>query len=395
MSTRSTAEAPNPDTTGAGVAERIAQRTLAPRGAEYADEVRRLLDAGLEVMRQGGTDRRPRVADIVAEAGLSNDAFYRHFPSKDALVTAILEDGAERLCSYLAHQMTKSPDPRDQIGRWVDGVLAQADASIAATTLAVLWNGGSVGGGVAAGRHFAASPLADLLHPPFVALGSADPALTASLAAHATLGKLSDHLWAGTQPTSDELAAITAFCIGAAGAGFRGVAAVPIVLVGLMGAGKSTVGRRLAEATGRVLVDVDVAITARTGRTVRELWEEGGEAAYRSLESAEVLDALGRDDVVVAAPGGVILDPVVRDALRVAHVVWLRADPDVLGGRVGADDHRPLLGSDPAADLAAMAQARSALYASVADLTVDTADLGPDAAAEAILASLPTDPSSG
>jgi len=116
VSTRSTAEAPNPDTTGAGVAERIAQRTLAPRGAEYADEVRRLLDAGLEVMRQGGTDRRPRVADIVAEAGLSNDAFYRHFPSKDALVTAILEDGAERLCSYLAHQMTKSPDPRDRSG---------------------------------------------------------------------------------------------------------------------------------------------------------------------------------------------------------------------------------------------------------------------------------------
>lgn len=201
-----------------GVADRIAQRTLAERGAGYADEVRRLLDAGLAVMRRGGTDRRPRVADIVAEAGLSNDAFYRHFPSKDALVTAILEDGAERLCSYLSHQMAKAATPQDQVRRWVDGVLAQADASIAATTLAVLWNGGSVGGGVGAGRHFAASPLATLLHAPFVALGSDDPALHASLAAHATLGTLSDHLWAGTQPTDDELDAITAFCVGAAGA---------------------------------------------------------------------------------------------------------------------------------------------------------------------------------
>lgn len=201
-----------------GVAERIAQQTLAPRGAEYADEVRRLLDAGLAVMRRGGTDRRPRVADIVAEAGLSNDAFYRHFPSKDALVTAILEDGAERLSSYLSHQMAKAATPQDQVRRWVDGVLAQADASIAATTLAVLWNGGSVGGGVGAGRHFAAAPLALLLHAPFAALGSTDPALHAALATHATLGILSDHLWAGTQPTGDELDAMTAFCLRAAGA---------------------------------------------------------------------------------------------------------------------------------------------------------------------------------
>lgn len=165
----------------------------------------------------------------------------------------------------------------------------------------------------------------------------------------------------------------------------------PLVLVGLMGAGKSTVGSRLAEATGRELVDVDVAITARTGKTVRELWEEGGEAAYRGLESAEVLDALRRVAVVVAAPGGVILDPVVREALDAAHVVWLRADPTVLGARVHAGDHRPLIGADPTADLASMADDRSALYESVADLVVDTAALGPDAAADAILASLPPD----
>jgi AcrR family transcriptional regulator len=91
------------------VAARIARRALAKRGADYESEVRRLLDAALEVMRQGGTTSRARVADIVAAAGLSNDAFYRHFPSKDALVAALLEDGAERLASYVAHQMGQGP----------------------------------------------------------------------------------------------------------------------------------------------------------------------------------------------------------------------------------------------------------------------------------------------
>ena len=163
----------------------------------------------------------------------------------------------------------------------------------------------------------------------------------------------------------------------------------PIVLVGLMGAGKSTIGRLVAEATGRELVDVDVAIADRTGKSVRELWEEGGEAAYRALESDEVLRALGRPDVVLAAPGGVVLDPAVRDALGGAFVVWLRARPPTLGSRVRTGDHRPLLGADPTADLAAMATDRAELYASVADDVVDTDDLDAEAAAATILARLP------
>ena len=129
------------------VAGRIVRRTLAKREDQYASEVRRLLDAALEVIRRCGTTSRPRVADIVAEAGLSNDAFYRHFRSKDDLVTAILEDGGERLRSYLAYQMAKETTPEGQVRRWVRGVLAQADEDIAATTLAVLWNASSVGGG--------------------------------------------------------------------------------------------------------------------------------------------------------------------------------------------------------------------------------------------------------
>jgi AcrR family transcriptional regulator len=201
------------DSAAKDLAARIADQTLAKRGEEYASEVRRLLDAALRVIRQSGTRSRPRVADIVAAAGLSNEAFYRHFPSKDSLVAALLEDGTERLASYLIHQMGKEATPEGQVRRWVEGVLSQTRKEIAATTLAVLWNGGSVGGG---GRHNASAPLGALLHQPFAALGSDDPEMAASLAAHATLGKVSDYLWAEQTPTRVEVDYVVAFCIGAA-----------------------------------------------------------------------------------------------------------------------------------------------------------------------------------
>src|SRR5688572_3361715 len=151
------------------VADRIARRTLAARGSEYAGEVRRLLDAGREVMRRNGTGARPRVADIVAAAGLSNDAFYRHFASKDMLVAAILEDGTDRLRDYLAHQMGKETTPQGKVRRWVEGALSQAaDDDIATTTLAVLWNAGGVAD---QSGPSASAPLATLLQEPFAELG--------------------------------------------------------------------------------------------------------------------------------------------------------------------------------------------------------------------------------
>ena len=211
-----------------GVAARIAQRTLTRREADYAGEVRRLLDAALGVMRACGTTSRPRVADIVAAAGLSNDAFYRHFPSKDALVAALLEDGTERLQGYLAHQMAKEPTPQGQVRRWVEGVLAQAaDEDIAATTLAVLWNGGSVGEGLPTGRPSASQPLATLLHAPFAELGSADPGLDASLAAHAVVGQLSDFLWQRTRPSPERIDHVADVCLAIATAGTSRRGATP------------------------------------------------------------------------------------------------------------------------------------------------------------------------
>jgi AcrR family transcriptional regulator len=193
------------------VAGRIAQQTLAARGDDYVREVRRLLDAGRAEMRRNGTTRRARVADIVAAAGLSNDAFYRHFASKDALVAAILEDGTQRLASYLAHQMAKARSPEGRVRRWVEGVLAQAaDEGAAATTLAVMWNAGSLGD---LSTPSASDLLATLLHEPFAELGSTDPVLDASLAAHAVVGQLSDHLRAGERPSAKRVEHLVAFCL--------------------------------------------------------------------------------------------------------------------------------------------------------------------------------------
>lgn len=159
-----------------------------------------------------------------------------------------------------------------------------------------------------------------------------------------------------------------------------------MVLVGLMGSGKSTVGALVARRTGRTLVDVDAVITARMSKTVRELWEEGGEAAYRYLESDVVLEVL-RDDrpTVLAAPGGVVLDPVVRAALADSLVVWLRTSPSTLAGRVRPGDHRPLLEDNPAEAFAAMAAMRSELYRQVANAIVDTDGRPPAAVADEVL----------
>jgi AcrR family transcriptional regulator len=133
------------------IASRIAQRALAKRGAGYAAEVRQLLDAALEVMRTRGPSASPRVADIVARAGLSNEAFYRHFPSKGALVAALLEDGTQRLQSYLAHRMEKEESAQGKVRSWIEGVLKQTSEEVAGTTRAVLWNAGGVGADGATG----------------------------------------------------------------------------------------------------------------------------------------------------------------------------------------------------------------------------------------------------
>jgi len=166
----------------------------------------------------------------------------------------------------------------------------------------------------------------------------------------------------------------------------------PVVLVGLMGSGKTTVGQIVARRTGRAFIDTDDAIEARTGRTVRELWEQGGEAAYRELESRVVLEGLDGGDapLLIAAPGGAVLDPAVRAALRRPDVVvvWLHADPSELATRVRPDDHRPLLGEHPGDVLETMERERASLYAGVADAVIETRGKAPDTVAAEVITAI-------
>jgi shikimate kinase len=161
-----------------------------------------------------------------------------------------------------------------------------------------------------------------------------------------------------------------------------------IILVGMMGAGKTTVGRRLAERLGWSYLDSDAEVAASTGRTVPELFAEDGEDAFRAAESRVLADALGgRDPVVVSAAGGVVLSDGNRKLLQESGtVVWLRADPALLARRVGDGSGRPLLGQDPAAVLSELERARRGLYASVASVTVDVDELSPPQVVERVLA---------
>ena len=146
-----------------------------------------------------------------------------------------------------------------------------------------------------------------------------------------------------------------------------------IVLVGMMGAGKSSVGRALARRLGRPLLDSDEMIEERTGRTVREIWEADGEPAFRAIETQALTDALASDQpAIVAAAGGVVLSDANRALLKSAdaHVVWLLADVDRLVDRVRQGMHRPLLDADPEGVLRKMYDERSALYQEVADAIV-------------------------
>lgn len=160
-----------------------------------------------------------------------------------------------------------------------------------------------------------------------------------------------------------------------------------LVLVGMMGCGKTTVGRQLAARLGWAFLDSDAMVEASTGSTVPELFVARGEAAFRAEESrvlAEALDAPG--PTVLSAAGGTVLSPDNRALLARGMVVWLRADPSTLAARVGSGTGRPLLDDDPAAALVALDAVRRPLYEEVADVVIDVDDLDPATVVDRILA---------
>jgi shikimate kinase len=161
-----------------------------------------------------------------------------------------------------------------------------------------------------------------------------------------------------------------------------------LVLVGMMGAGKTTIGRALAVRLGRTLYDSDLMIEAREGRTVREIFAADGEAAFRAIETEVLAEALAAPEPsVIAAAGGVVLSDHNRLALRSssARVVWLRADPALLVERVKSGPHRPLLDDDPERVLRQMYADREPLYRDVADAIVTVDNRSINDVVEAVL----------
>ena len=169
------------------------------------------------------------------------------------------------------------------------------------------------------------------------------------------------------------------------------LAGLNVYLVGMMGAGKSAVGRPLAEALGYRFVDADNALEQAAGRPIPDLFANEGEAGFRELETA-VLDGIACwHSLVVATGGGVVTRAVNWGHLRQGVVVWLDAPEAVLLQRLRADPTpRPLLAhSDPAARLAALLDERRSLYGQ-ADLRVEQGNEPPEVVARRVFEALPT-----
>jgi shikimate kinase len=163
-----------------------------------------------------------------------------------------------------------------------------------------------------------------------------------------------------------------------------------VLLIGMMGAGKSTTGHLLSERLGWPYLDSDDEIERQTGRTVPEIWKAEGEAAFRAEETRVLAQATTSDGpVVVSVAGGAVLDPENRPRIRGAGlVVWLRAGVAVLTARVGGGVGRPLLEGGPAAAIAQLSEARAPIYAELADVVFDVDRMSPPQVVDAILAAL-------
>jgi shikimate kinase len=161
-----------------------------------------------------------------------------------------------------------------------------------------------------------------------------------------------------------------------------------IVLAGFMGAGKTTVGRLLADKLGIPFLDSDQVIEERSGRVIRDIFAADGEAAFRELEHQTIAGLLAGPPAVLALGGGAAGHEGTRHLLASdsADVVYLRVGYEEALARVGGDTGRPMLARD---DIARVYAARQEMYAAVATLTVDTDGRAPEDIAGDILTRIP------
>lgn len=162
-----------------------------------------------------------------------------------------------------------------------------------------------------------------------------------------------------------------------------------IALVGLMGAGKTSIGRRLAQQLRLPFVDADAEIEMAAGTSIEEIFERHGEAAFRDGERRVIARLLDRPVQVLATGGGAFIDPATRALIRARCIsIWLRASLPLMLARVARRNNRPLLKTgDPAAVLERLITERYPLYAE-ADIVVDSIDGPPELTLDRVVAGL-------
>lgn len=163
-----------------------------------------------------------------------------------------------------------------------------------------------------------------------------------------------------------------------------------IVLIGFMGCGKSSIGRRLATRIKHSFHDSDDLIAARLGKSISDIFAEEGETLFRERETAELQGLLGSEGIVLATGGGAVLRAENRDILhRMGRIIWLHADADTLFERATRSRKRPLLEvENPRSTFNALLQSRLPIYEAMADIKVDATGLSHEQTIEEIIKAL-------
>jgi AcrR family transcriptional regulator len=200
--------------------QRAVEQAFASRQASYADELQRIVEATYRVIERTGTVD-PTLRDILRESGLSTQAFYRYFTSKDELLLVLLDDGRRLLVGYLQHRMDAAPSPAAKIRAWIEGVLAQAsDPAAAHRTRPFVANESRLAEKFPVEQQASVDLLLDLLIPEIKGLraasrGKANGRVRADAQAvyHLAFGSLRHHLARGTRASRAEIDHLTAFAL--------------------------------------------------------------------------------------------------------------------------------------------------------------------------------------
>ncbi len=164
-----------------------------------------------------------------------------------------------------------------------------------------------------------------------------------------------------------------------------------VALIGFMGAGKTAVGRLLAEKLNKTLIELDSLIEHKAGKSIADIFQEDGEMAFRRLEIEVTKEVAGNKNQVIACGGGIVLNKINIDRLKdEAVVVYLMASPEIIQERVSIDEGiRPLLKeSNKALTIRELLEFRQPFYERAADIKIDTSELDIEAVAQQIIARL-------